>query len=119
MAVVIKKMGFTNINIYNGGLKDWIKSGLPVESIDFLPSYDGSFVSAAELREKIAKADASGCVDDSGNPLLTLIDFRSSLKLSKKKNGDQYRIKTSCQTITALLDDFIENTTLILSANKN
>lgn len=115
MAVVIKKMGFTNINIYNGGLKDWMKSGQPVESIDPLSSYDGSFVSAAELREKIAKADASGCVDDSDTPLLTLIDFRSSLKLSKKKNSDKYRIKTSCQTIMALLDDFIENTALINS----
>ena len=118
MAVAIKKMGFTKIIIYNGGLKDWKKSGLPLESIQPLPAYEGKFVSADELREKIAQADASGCVDHDGRPLLTLIDFRSSLKLSYRKGGDNYRIKTSCRTITALLDDFIDNPALINSVPK-
>ncbi|MBC8318680.1 MAG: hypothetical protein H8E41_12315 [Desulfobulbaceae bacterium] len=118
MAVAIKKMGFTNINIYNGGLRDWIDSGLPVESIDPLPAYNGTFISAAELREKIAETDAGGCVDKAGNPLLTIIDFRSSLIVSEKKGGDKYRIQTNCRTITTVLDDFIDNPTLINSVPK-
>jgi len=118
MAVAIKKMGFTNIVIYNGGLKDWKKSGLPLASMEPLPSYNGKFISAEELWKKIAKADATGCVDNAGKPLLTLIDFRSSLKLKYRKGGDNYRIKTSCRTISALLDDFIDNPALIHSVPK-
>ncbi|MEN8189915.1 MAG: hypothetical protein ABFS19_08715 [Thermodesulfobacteriota bacterium] len=113
MAVVIKKLGFENITIYNGGLKDWIKTGKPVETIDPLPTYDGGFISADELNQEISSAGNKRCVDDKGAPHLTLIDFRSSLKLSEKKGSDKYRIKTNCRTITVLLDDFINNQKLI------
>ena len=115
MAVAIKNLGFTNIIIYNGGLKDWLKAEQPVDSIDPLPEYDGPFISAEEASEKLAKAEATGCKDSAGDPLYTLIDFRSSLKLTEKKGGDRYRVKTSCQTIYALLDEFIDNEPLINS----
>lgn len=113
MAVAIKKMGFANVMIYNGGLKDWKKSGLPLESIEPLPEYEGRFITVEELRDKIARADAAGCVDQSGKPLLTLVDFRSFLKQPDRIGGDNNRIKTSCRTITALLDDFVDNPALI------
>lgn len=108
-------MGFSNVNIYNGGLKDWVKSGHPVESIDPLPSYNTAFIYADELFEELNRNDARGCIDNSGAPRLTLIDFRSSLKSSEKNGGDKYRIKTNCRVITVMLDDFIENTALINS----
>lgn len=115
MAVAFKNMGFTNIVIYNGGLKDWIKSGNTVESIERLPEVKVDFIDADELMEKITEANKKNCVDSTGQPLLTLIDFRSSLQLSTKKGADKYRIKSNCRTITAVLDDFIDNDRLINS----
>lgn len=115
MAVAIKKLGFTNIKIYNGGLKDWIKSGNDVESIDPLPETKANFINVDELRVIIAKADTQNCVDTDGNPLLTLIDIRTTDVPSMARGGDKYRIKTNCLTITAFLDDFIDNHQLIQS----
>ena len=113
MAVAIKKKGFKNITLYNGGLKDWKKSGLTLDSTDPLPNIDIDYISAMELFKKITETDLRGCVDAFGNPLLTLIDFRSSLKLSAHKGADNYQIKTDCKTITAFLDDFLDNPELI------
>lgn len=118
MAVAIKNMGFTNITIYNGGLKDWVKSGNTVESKERLPEVKVDFIDADELMEKITEANKKNCVDSAGQPLLTLIDFRSSLQLSSKKGADKYRIKSNCRTITAFLDDFIDNDRLIQSIPK-
>lgn len=36
-AVAVKELGFENIRIYNGGIKDWKKSGYPLESVQPLP----------------------------------------------------------------------------------
>ena len=113
MAVAIKKKGFKNISLYNGGLKDWKKSDMTLESTDPLPNIDIDYINAIDLYKKITESDSRGCVDASGNPLLTLIDFRSSLKLSMYKGADNYRIKTDCKTIVAFLDDFLDNTELI------
>ncbi len=113
MAVAIKKKGFTNIKIYNGGLKDWMKSGLPVNTIEPLPKYKGPVISADELVKKLREAEKTGCRGADGDALLTLIDFRASSRLKHKIGGDRYRIKTVCPTITALLDDFIDNQELI------
>ncbi len=115
MAVAIKKSGFSHIKIYNGGLKDWIKAGNQVESIDPLPDTKASFITIDELMAIMTKADTQNCVDSNGNPLLTLIDIRTSEGLSTATGGDKYRIKTQCQTITAFLDDFIDNQQLIQS----
>lgn len=93
-------------------MKDWIKSKLPVEVIEPLPSYAYNSILAEELRKIIARADADGCVDADGNPLVTIIDTRSSFKFAVRKGSDRYRIKTECQTISALLDDFYDKKVL-------
>ena len=115
MAVAIKAMGYENISIYNGGLKDWLKSGLPVTAIDRLPDYKGMFISAEELRTKLSVAMSKKCQDDNGNPLVTLIDMRSSLQLKNRRGADLYQILTNCPIKSVLLDDFIDNTELIRS----
>ncbi len=119
MAVAIKELGFTNIEIYNGGLKDWLKNDLEVESIDPLPAVSTPFITNEELLRKIKAAKKENCPTGTGNNILTLIDFRSSLRLKKKKGGDQYRIKTKCRTITTLLDDFLNNRELLNSLPKD
>ena len=118
MAVAIKKLGYENIVIYNGGLKDWLKSGFPVETIDPLPDYQGKFISADELKSLLSDALSSNCLDTENNPMVTILDFRSSLKLKNRKGGDLYQIRTNCQTKTVLLDDFIDNMELIRSIPK-
>jgi 3-mercaptopyruvate sulfurtransferase SseA len=115
MAVAIKANGFTNIKIYNGGLKDWIKSGNTTESIDPLPETKVTFIAADQLMTSITEADEKDCIDKNGQPLLTLIDFRISRNLFVKKGADKYQIKTKCLTVTVLLDDFIDNNNLIRS----
>jgi len=118
MAVAIKKLGYENIVIYNGGLKDWLRSGLAVESIDPLPNYQSEFISAEELMEAISGAKLTNCVNSEGKALVTIIDFRSSLQLQESKGADLYQILTNCQTKTILLDDFINNQELIDSIPK-
>lgn len=118
MAVAIKAMGYKNISIYNGGLKDWIKSGLPVTSIEPLPEYKGKFISAEELRAKLSEAFPKDCQDDKGDSLVTLVDIRSSLHLNKRRGADLYQILTNCPIKSVLLDDFIENMELIRSIPK-
>ncbi len=113
MAVAVKKLGFTNIKIYNGGLKDWIKNGLEVKSIDPLPSVPVRFINNIELLKKMEENQQHGCPSVPGENILTIIDFRSSLQLAEKRGGDQYRIKTGCRTITAMLDDFLHNHELV------
>jgi rhodanese-related sulfurtransferase len=118
MAVVIKKHGFQNIKIFNGGLTDWKRSGLPIASIDPLPTYDGPLLSPRELHAELLTADATLCRDAEGNPLLTLVDFRASRLLHNKIGGDRHTIRTNCPVIVAQLDDFIENYELINSLPK-
>ncbi len=119
MAVAIKKIGFSNIKIYNGGIKDWIKSGNTITSIELLPDSKINFIDANELKTIIDTAEARNCVDEKGQPLLTLIDLRVTQGHSAKKGADKYRIKTRCHTITALLDDFLDNSALIQSIPEN
>jgi len=115
MAVAIKALGFTNIKIYNGGLKDWIKSGNPTESIEALPETTVHLIDVDQLRMLLSEADKTNCVDKKGKPLLTLIDFRAAKSHSVKKGADKYRIPTKCLTLSALLDEFIGNNSLIKS----
>jgi rhodanese-related sulfurtransferase len=58
-------------------------------------------------------------MDPKGNPLLTLLDFRVIYAQYVKTGGDLFRIRTSCRTITAQLDDFIDNQQLIDSIPLN
>jgi len=115
MAVAIKQMGFQNIKIYNGGLKDWIKAGNSVESINPLPDTKINAIAVDELVAILTEADITNCVDADGHPILTLIDFRTPPNDSHKKGADKYQIKTKCKTIKAALDDFIDNKALIES----
>ncbi len=115
MAVALKTLGYKNIAIYNGGLKDWVRSGLPVVSIDPLPDYKAKFISAEELKAKLSNALSRNCRDSRGNPLVTLIDMRSSLHFKNKKGADLYQILTNCPIKTLLLDDFINNEEVIRS----
>ncbi len=115
MAVAIKQMGFPNIKIYNGGLKDWIKAGNSIHSISPLPKTKINAIDVDELMAIVMDADTKNCVDAAGRPILTLIDFRTNQNIIDKKGADKYQIKTTCKTIKAVLDDFIDNEKLIQS----
>jgi len=118
MAVAIKNLGYEKVVIYNGGLKDWMKSGLPTESIDPLPRYKGKWIGVEELKATLSNAMATNCLGADNKTMVTVIDFRSSLQLKERKGGDQYQIMTNCPIKTVLLDDFIDNKTLIESIPK-
>ena len=113
MAVAIKKKGFTSIILYNGGLKDWIKAGHKTVSVAPLPRAAVHFIDVDSLHSHLLEAEANNCVDNNGEPLLTIVDFRMSHTLQKQMSGDKYQIKTSCQLIKAQLDDFLDNMDLI------
>lgn len=113
MAVAIKKSGYKNIIIYNGGIKDWIKSNNKVESTTPLPEIKVAFIHVDDLLASLTEADKQNCMDSDGNPLLTLIDFRISHTLQEKMGADKYQIQSRCRIIKAQLDDFIDNQQLI------
>lgn len=106
-------MGFTNIILYNGGLKDWSKAGHKTISTAPLPPSTVEFIDVDTLHSYLLEAESNNCVDSSGKPLLTIVDFRISHPLQELRGADRYRIRTSCQTIKAQLDDFLNNKELV------
>ena len=110
VAVAIRRLGFNNIKIYNGGLKDWRKSGYKIVSRNQLPDITVSFVSALELRDMLSEADRTSCKTDSGEPLITILDLRNQSIINPESPPP--RIKTSCRTINLLMDDLLEEETV-------
>jgi rhodanese-related sulfurtransferase len=105
-AVALKKHGFTNIRIYNGGLKDWEKSGYEIEVRNPLPEYEGKYMDAQELMTLISRAETQGCRGPDGNPLFTLLDYRTELANNSGENMQV--IKTNCPKLIMHLDDFAD-----------
>lgn len=106
MAVAIRKYGYTNIKIYNGGLKDWLKSGNAITVIERLPEYAASFVTGEELMAQVSSAEKNGCRTAEGKPLFTLLDLRTELSLNSPTAA--VAIRTSCRTVAGLLDDLLD-----------
>ncbi|BBO68992.1 hypothetical protein DSCA_29220 [Desulfosarcina alkanivorans] len=102
-AVAVKTLGYRNIKIYNGGIKDWQKSGLALESIHPLPAIDTAFIAADTLKQTIEDAQAKGCIDRHGEPLVTLLDLRNENFL--RPDSRPPSILSTCRTQTLLLDD--------------
>jgi rhodanese-related sulfurtransferase len=102
-AVAVKNLGYRNIKIYNGGIKDWQKSGLALEAIHPLPDIDAAFIAADTLKQTIEDTQARGCIDSHGEPLVTILDFRNENFLNPDSHPP--RILSTCQTQTLLLDD--------------
>ncbi|UCF94142.1 MAG: rhodanese-like domain-containing protein [Desulfobacterales bacterium] len=71
--------------------------------MDPLPVYEGKFFTADELLAKIKQGEAAGCLDPNGNPLLTIVDYRTEIFL--KTDESIPSIKTNCRTVRCLLDD--------------
>ncbi len=106
MAVAIKKLGYDNIRLYNGGLKDWVKAGYTVDVQDPLPEYEGRYIESQDFLALIKQADVQECMDEEGKPLFTLLDYRT--ELAQGKNLDLPIIKTNCPQLVMLLDDFAD-----------
>ena len=115
MAVAIKELGFTNIRIYNGGLKDWVKSNLPLESKEPIPAHKTKYIETDALAELLHHESQHECRDSSGNPLLLILDLRNEL-VQRKTAGDSTDnvntehfpvIDTSCPVVFKLFDDFL------------
>ena len=101
-AVAVKKLGFKNIKIYNGGLKDWKKAGHPTDSIDPLPDYEGEFITVAELLEKLNRAEETNCLDGD-KYAVTILDYRVNRAWGGIENTVD--IVTSCRVVAFLFDD--------------
>jgi len=103
VAVAIRQYGYTNVKIYNGGLKEWISAGLPVESTEKLPEYEVDFLSAEYVKSKMDIAEKSGCLSADGLPLLTFLDLRTE----RVPEGAEAPlvIRSLCPTISGFLDD--------------
>ena len=99
-------MGYRNIKIYNGGLKDWKKNGYPIHAVEKLPEYDGKFISASELLTAIVQAEDNGCINVKKKPALTILDLRTENFIAAEKRPPA--IRTNCQRIQCLLDDLIQ-----------
>lgn len=102
MAVAIKQHGYANIKLYNGGIKDWKKSGLPTQSIEPLPNYAAATISSEALHAIMQTNER--CLDADGKPLVTLLDLRTENSLGESAE-DLQRIRTTCPVIPLLLDD--------------
>lgn len=98
-AVAVKNLGFNNIKIYNGGIKDWQKAGLPLTSIHRLPEVEVAFIAAGNLKQALGAA----CTDSDDAALVTLLDFRNENFLRPDKSLPS--IQSNCHTQTLLLDD--------------
>lgn len=101
-AVAVQQLGYTNIKIYNGGIKDWKKAGLPLESTHVLPETKVAFIEPDTL-EAILSSTPENCTGTDGIPLLTLLDFRNENFLNK--GTPPPKIETGCKTISLLMDD--------------
>ncbi|MGB3211182.1 MAG: hypothetical protein WBB19_10795 [Desulforhopalus sp.] len=104
-AVVVKNLGYSNIKIYNGGIRDWKKFGYPIESRKPLPQSKVSYISAKTLSSDLREFDKQACRDSKGNPLMTLLDFRISNHLVVDDSSLQ--IATKCPARKYLLDDIL------------
>ncbi len=100
-------MGFSEIKIYNGGIKDWQKSGYALESTSPLPEYAVNFVDTDQLHAELKNMDTVKCRDDNGKPLLTILDFRDANHIPSEKTPPQ--IITSCPIQKLLLDDLLKD----------
>ncbi len=105
-AVAVKANGFTNIKIYNGGIKDWKKSGLPIQTIDALPKIEHVMITGEELLALLQSAKGNECRDPSNQPLVTLLDLRTENHLPPEAGTSPMitHIKTSCPKVICLLD---------------
>lgn len=103
MAVAIRDYGYTHVKIYNGGLKEWVAAGLPVESIEKLPDHKTTFLTAEEVKQKMDIAEKSDCISQDGMPLLTFLDLRTE----RVPEGVETPlvIRSKCRTISGVLDD--------------
>ena len=103
----MKNKGYSNIRIYNGGIKDWKKSGLPVKSIDPLPDVETRFIDVEEFLPIMQSAESQNCKDENGQPLLTLLDLRTERHIDTDDTASSTvtEIKTTCPTIFCLLDE--------------
>jgi len=106
VAVAIRGHGYTNIKIYNGGLKEWIAAGLPVETVDPLPAYDVGFITAKDLKLQVDLAEKSGCRRADDKPMFTLLDLRTERVAEGLETP--LVIRTCCNTITGYLDDLMD-----------
>ena len=106
-AVAVKKIGYTNIKIYNGGIKDWKKAGYPLDSKDPLPDGEPDFITADKLSVLLETAGASQCNAPDGAPAVTLLDFRNPPEAGLER-PDRV-IDTACNTIFLQLDDLLKS----------
>jgi len=96
-----------------------MKVGNEITATAPLPAVDVNFMDVDALQKLLAAADAQNCKDTDNLPLVTILDFRMSRALQVKMSADKYQIRTRCKTITAQLDDFIDNRELIDSLPEN
>jgi len=97
-------MGFKNIKIYNGGIKDWKIRGLPLDSTEKIPDYPVNYIMPDELSKLITEADKTNCLDSEKKPILSFIDIRD-YHLDKFLIADKHTIKTTCKTHKFIIDD--------------
>jgi rhodanese-related sulfurtransferase len=105
-AVAVKALGYRNIKIYNGGIKDWEKSGHSLESIQRLPDYKYSFIGVEELFQRLSAPSA--CKDADGKPALTILDLRTEYHLATDEleaGQPLVLLATDCPVIYCLLDE--------------
>lgn len=105
MAVAVSKLGYTNIKVYNGGIKDWQKSGFPLESRQPLPEKEVNFIETESFFALLKEYDSQQCLDNEGHPLLTVLDFRNANHFEEVPPPPTFN--TECQVHVYQLDDIL------------
>ena len=115
-AVAVKRLGYRNIKIYNGGIKDWSKAGLAMTSVEALPTHTPNYIDMSDLVALLDQELERGCRDANGKPTLALFDLRNEPIMSEnqtEKEASEYSerllaIATPCPTISFLFDDCMD-----------
>lgn len=76
-----------------------------MSSITPLPDVPASFLSSDNLKLEIEAAEKNQCIDESGAPLVTLLDVRIENYLQSNRRLSD--INTACRTIKLQLDDLL------------
>lgn len=101
----MKTLGFSNIKIYNGGLKDWRKNGFPVESHEPLPDVQPDFIDTDSFYQRLKQYDKKKCQDNQGTHLMLILDLRNDNHLNTTSAPPV--IDTTCPSKIFLLDDLL------------
>lgn len=91
--------------IYNGGIEEWRKNGLPLVREKPLPEAEVAFMETELLYQRLQEVNATFCREKDGQRALTILDFRVDNYLEPASPPPA--IVTVCPVVILQLDDLL------------